>query len=377
MAEALGVASGLIALAQFAFHTSKTLFQLIESFKSNKRTIRELRDEVESLNEALGSLQNVTEEYEAELSTLKLPLLRCGKTCKEFADLISKCTGHSGGQGTSFRDWAKLQYMGGDVTQLRTALAGYKATISIAIGGATFRHATVTVSVLHQYKQMIADATSDLHDHLQEIDDRVRSMHQQSGYTQPPQIDVCEIKEEKESTEQCLAICAQVSEFIEGLQVYTSPRSLAENSSTYRSAKKAGINFHQSEQTTDAMLEDFKARLSTQSASLKLRLVELNHCLKELTEQRGRFSSEDSQKWDLIKEEKESIIQCISICADASDLAGKARTNSFEDVSSSDDSRQLIVSTIGDLISAKHIKTGNRSEQWLGQMSDDTVKQLI
>jgi hypothetical protein len=76
-------------------------------------------------------------EYDAQLTSLKLPLLRCGKTCAEFEDIISRCAGHSDGQRTSFRDWAKLQYRGGDIGDLKTTLAGYKSTINIAIGGAT------------------------------------------------------------------------------------------------------------------------------------------------------------------------------------------------------------------------------------------------
>ena len=52
------------------------------------------------------------------------------------------------------------------------------------------------------------------------------------------------------------------------------------------------------------------------------------------------------------------------------------KTNVFEDVSIDDDSHQVIVATLGDLISAKNVKTGSRSAQWLGQMSDATLQQL-
>lgn len=137
MAEAVGVASGLVGLAGFAFQTSKSLYQLIESFKSSKRAIRDLRDELQSLNEVLETLEGTAAELENELVTLKQPLLRCGKICQEFEDILKRCTSHSGVDRTSFRDWTKLQYMGGDINNLRTTLAGYKATISIALGSAT------------------------------------------------------------------------------------------------------------------------------------------------------------------------------------------------------------------------------------------------
>lgn len=41
-------------------------------------------------------------------------------------------------------------------------------------------------------------------------------------------------------------------------------------------------------------------------------------------------------------------------------------------MSTGNDSHQVIVSTLGDLINAKSIAAGPRSTQWLGQMSDDS-----
>jgi hypothetical protein len=75
-----------------------------------------------------------------------------------------------------------------------------------------------------------------------------------------------------------------------------------------------------------------------------------------------------------IQEEIDSIKQCLAICAEASVQAGQDRTNIFEDVSMTDDGRQAIVSTIGDLISAKRITAGARSMQLMGQMSDESLQ---
>jgi hypothetical protein len=41
-----------------------------------------------------------------------------------------------------------------------------------------------------------------------------------------------------------------------------------------------------------------------------------------------------------------------------------------------DDGHQLIISTMGDLISARRVTVGSRSIQWLGQMSDTSLQQL-
>jgi len=48
----------------------------------------------------------------------------------------------------------------------------------------------------------------------------------------------------------------------------------------------------------------------------------------------------------------------------------------FEDIEMADDGHQVIVATLGDLISAKRVTAGARSTQWLGQMSDASLQSL-
>lgn len=136
MADPISIASGLLALATFALQSSKSLYQAVESFQSNGRTIRELREELEALDGVLQSLYQAAAKSNSDLTGLKLPLFRCGKACRDFEAMIIKCTAHSGGSRTSFRDWAKLKYMGDDIIGFKNMLAGYKSTISIALGDA-------------------------------------------------------------------------------------------------------------------------------------------------------------------------------------------------------------------------------------------------
>ncbi|KAH8426376.1 uncharacterized protein LDX57_004114 [Aspergillus melleus] len=375
MAEAFGIASGLVGLAGFAFQTSKSLYQLVESFKSSKRAIRDLRDELQSLNDVLKTLKGTAAELEDELDALKQPLLRCGRICQEFEEILKSCTSHSGVDRTSFRDWAKLRYMGGDINNLRTTLAGYKATISIALGSATFRHAAVTSNVLDEFKRMIDEATSDLQDHLHEIYENLQLLNEASEGPLSSDLDSRVIEEEKQSTEQCLDICAQASEYIESLQAGMLHDSVSTRDLPAESAHKENVEPQHAKKVTAAMFHDFQLKLNANSNSLESRLAELRSRLAE-AQKRQKISKDEATRLETMQEEKDSVEQCLNICADASDLAGSARINSFEDVNSADDSRQLIVSTIGDLISAKRIVTGNRSEQWLGQMSDDTIRHL-
>jgi Fungal N-terminal domain of STAND proteins len=138
MAEAIGVASGLLALATFAFQSSVTLFKTVQSFQFHPKRVRDLLEELQALSGVLSSLtKTVGAATDVDLSSLDLPMLRCGNACKEFEQEIMKCSSRSGGGRTSFRDWAKLKYMGDDIDSFRQLLSGYKSTIIIALTDAS------------------------------------------------------------------------------------------------------------------------------------------------------------------------------------------------------------------------------------------------
>jgi hypothetical protein len=84
MAEAIGIASGLLTLAGFAFQSTKLLYETINSFRSSKRTIRELKYELGDLMVVLASLEEVVNNADPIFNSLKAPLFRCGKACEEF-----------------------------------------------------------------------------------------------------------------------------------------------------------------------------------------------------------------------------------------------------------------------------------------------------
>ena len=137
MAETVGVAATALALAQFAFQSSITLYQLLKSFGSHNSRVRDLESELNALSEVLSALAGTMEASKADMSTLKIPLQQCGNVCADFYKEIVKCSTHSNGTRTSFRDWAKLRYMGDDMDGFRRLISSYKLTISIALSDAT------------------------------------------------------------------------------------------------------------------------------------------------------------------------------------------------------------------------------------------------
>lgn len=134
MAEPIGLASGVLALATFAFQSTITLHSAVQSFRDHPKRVRDLVDELEALSGVLGPLtETIANTDDANLSALGRPLLRCGKACEDFRQELVKCSSQAGGSQRTFRGWAKLRYMGEDVDGFRRLLAGYKLTINVAL----------------------------------------------------------------------------------------------------------------------------------------------------------------------------------------------------------------------------------------------------
>jgi hypothetical protein len=98
------------------------------------RRVLDLTEELQALSEVLGLFTEIVNtNSDTDLSALKLPLLRCGNICKDFEKELLKCSSRSSGSRTSFRDWARVRYMGDDIDGFRRLLAGYKLTINVAL----------------------------------------------------------------------------------------------------------------------------------------------------------------------------------------------------------------------------------------------------
>lgn len=191
---------------------------------------------------------------------------------------------------------------------------------------------------------MIQDTTVDLNDRLQMIEDKLQSTHSRDDTLSAEEEDKGkQMKEEMLSTEQCIYICAELSTHIS--QVLSSPiKSVGEGG--------IGATVGSSERIIIDALQNYKERIISLSKS---NITELT----DLQEQRTR------------------IAQCIKICTKAVDEAKARQVNIIEDISVDNDSSQLIVSTTGTLIWAKHVSSGSRSAQFVGKLEEETINLLV
>lgn len=80
---------------------------------------------------------------------------------------------------------------------------------------------------------------------------------------------------------------------------------------------------------------------------------------------------------DQVQEERNGVKRSSCACAEASHEMKPPRTNVFQGVSAAEDADQVIISTNNDLISATQVTAALRARQWVGQMNDASLQQLL
>lgn len=136
MAEVIGLASGLLAITLFTLNASSTLYQTAKSIHNYPQTILDLLTELGDFVTVLQNLQKTIEDNGIDLDELKGPLLSSGNACLDLKVAITKCTSHSSGGKTSFRDWTKMKFKGIGIAAFQDLIERYKSTIMVALCGA-------------------------------------------------------------------------------------------------------------------------------------------------------------------------------------------------------------------------------------------------
>ncbi|RYP43155.1 hypothetical protein DL770_011816 [Monosporascus sp. CRB-9-2] len=372
MAEAISLSSGLVALVAFALKSSTLLYCTVQSYRSHPKNVRDLQEELEALSEVLRALSETVEQSkDTDFTTLKLPLFRCGNACKEFDEVIAKCSSRSGGSKTSFRDWAKLKYMGDGIDEFRRMLAGYKSTINIALADANLRQSSVTAEGLEAYKVMIKDASADLEYHLKSIDQKLESTFSRAAdESNEDAIQMRQMQEERSSTQQGLAICAQLSAHISRIQ----PLSAADHGQ--RSADAGAVPPAVAERITREGLEECQGTLSSTANRLERHLKSIMDRLMAKSKTALSSSPQDAAELGRLQEEWETARLCLDICSKANENATRVNINVFENVKGEEEVLQFFVSTTGKILHAKDISLGARSVQFGGQLSDASLQQI-
>jgi Fungal N-terminal domain of STAND proteins len=227
------------------------------------------------------------------------------------------------------------------------------------------RKSSVTAESLEIYKDLIKTATADLEAHLENIDEKLEIIFEQT--VTESDSDAAElrlIKEEQLSTQKCLQICAQLSDHINQIQL--TPKG---------SGSSPGIIDPDAfpERVTNVGLQECKNSLMLTAAKLERHMQDLMNRL--VTKSKSAMASEEDVA-DLarLRDEWETARQCMDICSKA-DNHLKENITTIDNYATGD-TVQFMVSTDGTIIHGKNRGLGWRTRQVGGHLSDLSVQQL-
>ncbi|GMF97350.1 unnamed protein product [Aspergillus oryzae] len=375
MAEPIGLASSLPALATFAFKASLSLYETVNIFRSHTKRVRDLIEKLESLSGVLAPLQELLDTTTDEnLSIFELPLRRCGNTCSEFEQEIIESLSRSANR-TSFRDWAKshLRYLVYNHYNQFPWLPSCAALCPLCYASIHFfetpvanltpsHKSSVTAEAIESYKDIIETAKADLESHLETIHDKLQRIVGQTVAAEDlDTLELRRIKEEHMSTEKFLQICTQFLNHINQSQLSTK--------SSNSSAGLLGSDTYP-ERVTDKSLQNCKKNLAGTITQLEKHMQDLTDRL--LVKSKAAMTSEqDILELKGLQDDWQTAYQCMEICSKASVLRDNSRTGIFENCTSADLSTPVVVSTLERLILANKDFTKPSLRALLGQMSDE------
>ena len=141
MAEALGVAASVIAVIDLAYHSSKSIYELISTIREAPRIYQELNQSIEALNKILLSLRTTLDSRGEDLSEGQVKCLEgakpvldgCHHACKDFRGRMNDLASNSQNDGRRFIIGIKLNVHKPVIEKLQTRLACWKGSLSLSL----------------------------------------------------------------------------------------------------------------------------------------------------------------------------------------------------------------------------------------------------
>ena len=135
MAEVLGAVSSVLAIATVTLQLSKSAYETISSFRSQRQDVSDVQSDLATL---AGVLEFVGEQAKASpndrrLEALRGPLSCCQTIVQDIHESLAQCTRHAQDQRGSVRTWLKLRYHEKGFVEAKERLSSYKATLCIAL----------------------------------------------------------------------------------------------------------------------------------------------------------------------------------------------------------------------------------------------------
>ncbi|KAM5372130.1 hypothetical protein ACJZ2D_007663 [Fusarium nematophilum] len=357
--DPLSITAFSLATVTAAIQSTKSLKNTVTSFKDRDKTLARLQNTLEDLVSILDALQGAVDSGASTLALLEGPVSRCSQVCREFEIAMQAFDGKS---KMGIRDWAKMEFMKGDINEFMDTLAGYKATISVSLGIINMQTSTLSHKLREEYDEMIQDTVHNLKIHLQRIDEKMTLFEAQSRESTSASETSVDLTDERAVTEQCLRICQDAKAYIE---------SLADQE---ESLKDQPLPV-----SADNSQSPFEAQLLARRALGETR-DNLSQTIGRLQERLESMATSGTPKGDhgylQLQGELKSAKQCLELCKKASDQVAHQKVYNVGEMVADGDSDQVVITTLADLFGVGKASSTNGAAQWIGSLSDETARQV-
>lgn len=220
---------------------------------------------------------------------------------------------------------------------------------------------------------MVQTTSQGFDEHLNEISARFRTLHLPKATSNSAASSPAHYLDNKyEDINKCLSTCTQVFSYIQELQLYHRPKF--EHGSDDLSACLPSNNFSNADTITFSTLKECNDLLSNLRCWLHT-YQEQGHDQQvggtlPLPQEKEGTERETITTNDSVSERLYPIS-----CSDAEEATPGGVY--LENITIGSGGQQILVSTIGQLFSARHIVVGDRSTQFIGSCSDASFQQYL
>ncbi|KAK1712235.1 uncharacterized protein BDZ83DRAFT_638791 [Colletotrichum acutatum] len=359
MADPLSITTSVLALLTTAAQSVKLLVETVNRYKGRDRTLSRLQAELEAFLRILDALHKVVETESAMMVLLKDPILRCSQLCNDFEKAMRVFSGKS---KVGFRDWAKMEFMRGDINDFLDALSGYKETISIGLGTITMQTSKASQKVLEEYNEMIMDTIYRLNVRLQRIDEKMDGLTTEVAGSVDASGMTTDLEDERVITERCLRICEDAQHYLETL---ASDGDLLKQQLPPTNSGNNQVRF-EAQLMIRRTLDENRDNFSETIGRLHERLASLP---------RNGTSQDESEK-SRLEEDLKASKKCLEVCKAASETVAQQRIYRVGELIADVESDQVVITTLADLFDVKKASSTNGSAQWIGSFTDETARQI-
>ncbi|RBA11823.1 hypothetical protein FPRO05_14211 [Fusarium proliferatum] len=347
-----------LAIVPLAVQSIKSLKDTVTRYKGRDKTLARLYHVLEDLDNILEVLERAVDSEASTRALLEGPVSRCNILCRDFETAMQAFGGTS---RMGFRDWARMEFMTGDINEFMDRLEGYKATISVGLGIIIMQTSKVSHEVLEEYNETIQDTMYNLNVNLQRLDEKMELLVQESKTTSASDTGT-DLRDERAVTEQCLRICQDARSYIDSLA--DREESLKDQPLSESVSDNGG---------------PFEAQLLIRRTLNESR-DNLAQTIGRLQERLDSMATSGTLKSDLgylrLEGDLKTSKQCLELCKTASEQVAHQKVYTVGEMIADGNSDQVVITTLADLFDVKKASSTNRSAQWIGSLSDATVRQV-